>query len=180
MMEKTHVLSCGLGYRVNGELSVFRSIRMPLGLDTALTQSYQCFGASYCPLWVTIPRYRRVIGVSEHHTAPCGSRFRVIGELSVFRNITLPPVGWDTATTQSYQCFGASYCPLWVTIPRYRRVIGVSEHHTPSCGLRYRDNSELSLFWSTILPPVGHDSALSESHRSFGASYCLLWVGIPC
>ena len=117
MMEKTHVLSCGLGYRVNGELSVFRSIRMPLGLDTALTQSYQCFGASYCP--------------------------------------------------------------LWVTIPRYRRVIGVSEHHTPSCGLRYRDNSELSVFWSIILPAVGNDSALSESYRCFGTSHSLLWVEIP-
>jgi hypothetical protein len=58
---------------------------MPLlGLDTALNQSYQCFGASYCRLWVRIPRYRRVICVSEHHTASCGLGFRVIGELSVF------------------------------------------------------------------------------------------------
>jgi len=72
MMEKTHVLSCGFGYRVKSELSVFWSIILPLvGLDSALSESYRCFAASYCLLWVRIPRYRKVICVSEHHTASC-------------------------------------------------------------------------------------------------------------
>jgi len=104
-------------------------------------------------LLIRIPRYRRVICVLQHHTASCGLGFRVIGELSVFCSIILPIVDEDSALSESYRCFAASHCLLWIKIHRYRRVIDVSEHHTASCGLGFRVIEELSVFRSIILPP---------------------------